>query len=181
MNILLCGDSFSCDGNNNSWVELLRQKYSILNLSQAGCSQYRIYKQLLSQKINQFDKIIVSHTSPFRFYTKANPNRYIGIHKNCDLIYEDVKHFPNYKFFFEEIVDIDWMIDYYNLLCEKIDKMAKNKLINITHFERSSREYKFKNEINFNKLFLLNRGDINHYNIEGNLQIYKCIDNILNE
>ena len=40
---------------------------------------------------------------------------------------------------------------------------------------------KFKNEINFNKLFLLNRGDINHYNIEGNLQIYKCIDNILNE
>ena len=58
--ILICGDSFSSDWSPEypdcqGWPNLLAKDYKVTNLSQAGCSEYRIYKQIKSKNLDNFD------------------------------------------------------------------------------------------------------------------------------
>ena len=90
--ILIIGDSFACsqtsNKNNIGWPELLKNDYEITNLAQAGASEYKIYKQLKSVNIEEFDNIIICHTSFFRIPIENHPI-YLNneLHKNCDLIF----------------------------------------------------------------------------------------------
>jgi hypothetical protein len=95
--VLIVGDSFAADWrvkypDQLGWPNLLAQEYSVTNLAQAGCSEYRIYQQLKTTNIDHFDLILVSHTSAYRIYTEYHPaRRDTALHKNCDLLYSDIE------------------------------------------------------------------------------------------
>ena len=63
MKILIAGDSFAAlwPDASKGWVNLLAEKFDVLNVAQAGVSEYKIYKQIINLDINQFDCVIVSH------------------------------------------------------------------------------------------------------------------------
>ena len=91
--ILICGDSFSASSTEeSSWTNLLKQHFTITNLSKRGCSEFNIYKQVTSQDLSKYDFIIVSHTSPFRLHTLINPIHINDVlYKDSSFIYNDVK------------------------------------------------------------------------------------------
>ena len=74
-----------------------------------------------------------------------------------------------------------YAIDVHNLICEKIDNLIRDKNVtHITHFDYDDL-YAFPDMINFYKLFLINKGDVNHYNQFGNNEIYKTLKSRLCE
>ena len=96
MNILIVGDSFAADWTVKykgiGWPNMLSKRHNVTNLAQAGCSEYKIYKQLLSVNLDDFDYIIASHTSPYRIYVTEHPVHSMDkLHNDCDLIYTDLK------------------------------------------------------------------------------------------
>ena len=99
--ILICGDSFSADWSAKhqdykGWPILLADTHQVTNLSQAGCSEYKIWKQLYAADLSLFDYVILSHTSPFRIPIESHPDHYNDVlHKDCDLIYSDIKQSKN--------------------------------------------------------------------------------------
>ena len=50
MKILICGDSFAADWTvkypGQGWPNMLAEIHEVTNLAQAGCSEYKILKQL---------------------------------------------------------------------------------------------------------------------------------------
>ena len=96
MKVLICGDSFAADWTvkytGKGWPNLIAENYTVTNLAQAGCSEYKIYLQLASANLDQYDAIIVSHTSPNRLPVEVHPvHSNDPLHKNSDLIYTDLK------------------------------------------------------------------------------------------
>jgi hypothetical protein len=182
MNILICGDSFSSRTGNRGWPELLEQDYNVTNISQAGCSEYRILKQVESVDLSLFDAIIINHTSPFRVYIKEHPiHKDDTLHHSCDLIYKDVNEHRKHnvmqiaKDYFENIFDIDHAKDMYKLILEKIDRLtATIPTIHCSHLEWDDL-YHFKNFIYFNDIWKNCCGQVNHYNSTGNEIVYSSI------
>ena len=178
--ILICGDSFAADWTvkypGEGWPNLLAKKYDVLNLAQAGCSEYKIYLQLTSVELSDFDKVIISHTSPNRIYTTHHPvHRTDPLHKNSDLIYSDIKeHSKSFKElvplteFFEQYFDLEYAKFTHGLICEKIDKLVgNNDVIHLTNIDWSG-YYQFEKMFQFSNLFETNRGLLNHYDDIGN-------------
>lgn len=97
-NILICGDSFAADWSVKyrdypGWPVLLKQKYNVTNTAQAGCSEYKILKQLQSQDLSRYQCIIVVHTSPYRIPVETHPLHHSDVlHKDSDFIYLDIKN-----------------------------------------------------------------------------------------
>lgn len=191
MNILICGDSFAADWtvkySGQGWPNMIANDYNVTNLAQAGCSEYKIYKQLTSIDLNQFDKIIISHTSPYRIPIKIHPVHAKDLlHKNSDLIYTDIKEHSKTNTnlssiidFFENYFDIESSLFVHNLICEKIDKITKSiPTIHLTNSDWNGL-YLFDNMLNFEYLFKSNRGLINHYDEKGNQIIYRAIKNMV--
>jgi len=189
--ILIAGDSFSTvwPDTSGSWVDLLSNDFIIDNLSQAGIGEYKILKQIKSTDTSKYNAVIVSHTSPSRIHTRNNPLHKNGLHKDCDLIYTDLeKRFDWFnenlrisKKFFEYHYDDEYQIDIYNLIREEIKKTIKTRYISISHVGIASSLSIEKDHIDFSNLWLKNRGNINHYNRDGNQIIYKTIKEALNE
>ena len=181
--ILICGDSFAADWTKKykgvGWPNLLAREYKVTNLAQAGCSEYKIYKQLTSSCLYKFDNIIVSHTSPYRLYVKKHPV-YVNdpLHKNSDLIYSDIKEYKELSTvvdYYEKYFDLDYAEFIHNLICKQIDELTKlYPILHITSFDWNGL-YKFPNMISFESIFDKHRGDINHYNGIGNQIIYDTI------
>ena len=98
MKILICGDSFACDwsvkyNDYAGWPNLLAEKFTVKNLAQAGCSEYKILKQIQSQILTEYNLIIISHTSPYRIPVGQHPVHYKDVlHKDSDLLYSDIKY-----------------------------------------------------------------------------------------
>ena len=92
MKILVAGDSFSAQWANcsDSWTSLLDNTYIVNNIAQPGVGEYKILKQLESVNIDNYDCVIVSHTSPSRIHIKDHPIHRFGFHKNCDLIISEL-------------------------------------------------------------------------------------------
>jgi hypothetical protein len=192
MKLLICGDSFAADWtvkyNDIGWPNMLANDYKITNLAQAGCSEYKIYKQLISVDINDYDRIIVSHTSPYRIYTTNHPvHANDKLHKNSDLIYTDLKEHSktNKKLlplidFFENYFDTESAIFTHTLICEKINELLKNhpQVLHISNLNWNGL-YCFPNLLHFEYLFKEHRGLMNHYTLQGNEIIYKKIKTIL--
>lgn len=191
MNILICGDSFAADHTvkykSEGWPNMLAKIHPVTNLAQAGCSQYKILKQLESVDPTSYDRIIISQTSPYRLYVKNHPiHSNDKLHKDCDLIYSDIKEhsliheelLPIVEYF-EKYFDFEYANYIHTLLCEKIERMLlplEYRVIHIITFENS---YQFKNAINFTNLKYTNKGLINHYDDNGNKQILnKLIERI---
>ncbi len=189
--LLICGDSFAADWTvkyeGKGWPNLLSDYFEITNLAQAGCSEYKIYKQLTSVDLTKYDRIILSHTSPYRIPIETHPVHYKDkLHKNSDLIYNDIKEHSkkNNKLisiveFFENYFDVEYAIFTHTLLCEKIDTLLRHvsdKVLHVTNIDWTDL-YEFQPMLNFEFLFDSNRGLLNHYNQEGNNIVFKTILN----
>jgi len=57
--VLICGDSFSADWtvkySGQGWPNQIAQLANVTNLSQAGCGEYKIYLQLASADLDQYE------------------------------------------------------------------------------------------------------------------------------
>ena len=143
--ILIAGDSFAANWrikhNGAGWVNLLENDYDVKNIAQAGVSEYKIMKQLLTQDLDDYDKIIVSHTSAYRIPIAEHPIHKDDIlHKNCDLIFSDVsEHIDNpimktaYDFY-ANIFNPDYF-RYTNELIFKDIRSMSDKMLHITFFD----------------------------------------------
>jgi len=183
--LLIAGDSFAADWtkkyNGNGWVNMLSNDYNVTNIAQAGVSEYKIYLQLKSIDLSQFDKILISHTSAYRIPIEEHPiHKGDSLHNNCDIIFSDVKEHldnPTMKIaydFYSEIFHADYFLFTNELIYKEIHKITPNAL-HITFFD----SFYDDNVLKYENVFLKNRGNINHLNDVGNLIIYNEIKNNL--
>jgi len=192
LEILIVGDSFAADWtvkypDQKGWPNLLSEdlNYKVTNIAQAGISQYKIWKQLESININNFDIIIISHTSPYRIHTKKHPVHCNDVlHKNADLIIFDtfyhkrkIKNIFNFSLkcaaqWFKYHYDENYQKDIYQLVKDKIDNIIKNKkTIKISNFDDDNVE----SDLNYFKYLKSNPGIMNHFDEKINYKIYKEI------
>lgn len=188
--ILIVGDSFSTvwpDGNTG-WVNLLAKDYNVTNLSEAGIGEYKILKQLESVNVNNFDVVVVSHTSPSRIHTRNHPLHKVGFRKNCDLILNDLEgHFNPFninlfisKMFFRYHYDDEYQIDIYKMIREKIKNIINTKYISISHVEIAADLAVEKYHVDFSTLWSKERGYVNHYTDAGNQIVYNTVKEMIN-
>ena len=190
-NILIAGDSFAADWPNRncyypSWVDLLRKNYQINNVAQAGCSEYKIFKQLENLDMAMYDLIITVHTSPFRIPVETHPlHKNNEFHSNCDLIYQDLKKNNNQYVsclveYFEKYYWIDHSLFVYKCTIEQQQKiLSSSKCLHLT-FLSWDQLINFNSFIDLNYLFVKYPGRVNHLSCEGNFiaytQVKKWID-----
>lgn len=198
MKILIVGDSFAADWTikypgKQGWPNLLAETYQVDNAAQVGISEYKIYKQLKSKVINNYDLILVAHASPWRIPTVHNI-----IHTNdllltnSDLIFSDVEYhskkitnlfnkpiqsaFNFFKYHYDE----EFFKLNYDLLREKINTSFLDKKFLILNF----RDIKYSPEkevLNLHNIVLAHGGLINHVSKEGNEKIFIKIMERINE
>ncbi len=186
--ILICGDSFAADwtvkyNDYLGWPNLLAQNYNVKNIAQAGVGQFKIYKQLQSVKIKDFDVVISSYTSPYRVHTYSHPVHANDLlHKNCDLLANDIEYFVNKqkdneslitaKNFFKYHFDFDYYNEIYQILVEKC-----NSIIGDTnHIQISNLDYVTDKWID---IISKNKGLINHLSEKGNKLVFNKLVNML--
>jgi hypothetical protein len=186
MNLLICGDSFSADWRVEypdayGWPNLLAKDYNVTNLSTAGSSEYRIWKNLKTQNLKNYDLVIVSHTSPYRLYVKTHPVHSQGkLHQNSDFIYTDVvNHGINVVAdYFEHYYDLAYAIDIHQLIMMNIASICKNvRCLHIKHIDVNHPVD--LNVVDFSLIWKKHPGLINHYSENGNTEIYENIKNML--
>ena len=183
--LLIAGDSFATNWrikyNGAGWVNHLENDYLVKNVAQAGVSEYKIYLQLMNENLDDYDKIIVSHTSAYRIPIQEHPihNQDI-LHKNCDLIFSDVsEHLYNpimktaYEFY-KDIFNPDYFVFVNGLIFDKIEKLSPN-ITHITFFD----SFYGSNVMKFETVFLNNKGQMNHMNATGNKIIYEELKKII--
>lgn len=173
MKILIAGDSFCASSDDLSWSVKLGKIFPTLNLSQSGCTQYHILKQIESVNIDDFTFVIVCHTSPYRIYTRQHPIHTSGTHINSGLLLNDINYHSrkirNYwnkslhaaKNFIKYHYSEQYQLDIYNL----IKKEIVSKISHINHIEMSGCE---PDEFGLRELYLNNSGTRNHLTIEAN-------------
>lgn len=188
MKILICGDSIAADWSVKytdypGWPNLLAQVHNITNLAQAGVSEYKIWKQLSSANLLEFDYIIVSHTSPFRLTTDLHPDHYTdALHKNCDLIYLDIKNSKNKSLqsvveYFEKFFSHEYAIFVHQLLIEheiRYLESFKGKVLHVTNLQQDFDFSKY-NFISFEQIFQQHKGLINHFSEQGNQLVFETV------
>lgn len=180
LKILLCGDSFAADWTkkhpkHQGWPNMLSKKVSLTNLARAGAAEYRILKQMQSIDLYQFDRIIVSHTSPYRIYVKQHPAyKHDEFYQHCDFLYADcaAHNLPIVTGWFENYFDLGHAIDIHHLIMHKINSLH-DKILHIGHLDISAPPG--FNFVNFNDIWKKFPGDMNHYNEIGNKKVYDRI------
>ncbi len=191
MKVLIAGDSFATiwPDSHLGWPTLLAKKYNVVNLAQAGIGEYKILKQIESQEINNFDLVIVSHTSPSRLHTNNHPVHKEGFHKNCDLILNDLVNRSSFRNpslkaaqeYFKYHYDDQYQIDIYNLIRKQIKLLITVPYISMSHIDIVNQLAVETNHIDFSGLWSKERGSINHYTIEGNSKIFETLEDIISE
>lgn len=185
MKILVVGDSFASDWqkkypNLEGWPNFISQKYNVTNLAQSGISEYKIYKQICKINLDDYNLLIINHTSPYRIPTVKHPLYSDDLlHYNSDLIFSDIeyhaKKFIN-KFnfslqsaygFFIHHYDKDYQETTYQLYKEKI-----NSLITIPKIVLDELPDWEEIKIRF-------KGNCNHLNQTGNKIIFQKLDALI--
>ena len=177
--VLIVGDSFAADCAGNGWPKMLSTKFNVKNLAQAGCSEYRIWKQLVNADLSAFDCVLVSHTSPYRIAIKQHPIHKNGYHQNCDAIYEDIKSHKVDTLidFFENYFDMDHAQDMYQLIGQAIDQHLKSiPSIHVCHIEKNL-PCNYQHILNLSGEWKNHRGNVNHYSAAGNQLVFEKIHN----
>jgi hypothetical protein len=179
MKVLLCGDSFSADytlkdKSSNGWPTMLAKDVDLTNVSRAGASEYRIWRQVQNNINDSYDLVIISHTSPYRVYVEKHPlHDQDPLHNECDLIYSDIKDrgLEHIERWFEECFSIEHAIDIHKLLMLDIDRICKeHRVIHLGHLDISApKDFNF---LNLNSIWKMNKGRVNHYSDKGNQLVY---------
>ena len=174
--ILIAGDSFAADWtlkypNVCGWPNMLAAKYDVTNIAECGISEYKIWQQIKSVDIDNFDVCIISHTSPYRVHTRCHPVHHKDIlHKNADLMFNDISY-HNSKLvnmfnnslktasnWFKYHYDSEYQQDIYKLFRSEISKILKNIfVIEITNFEDHKKKFSYF------KYLKTNSGIANHF------------------
>ena len=178
--ILIAGDSFAARYPNDKgqgWPLLLRELYDVVNVAQAGVSEYKILKQLENVSIiGQYKFIIVAHTSPYRVHTR-NSIHNTELHKDCDLLLSDVeaKKFnfnpvvKSAKGYFKYHFDPDYYEDVYKLIRNQISQVTRYvPTLHVDHFEPSLKYANEQLKLDLSAMWPYYKGNINHYTPEGN-------------
>jgi len=189
--ILITGDSFAANWqtkyNTIGWPNLMSQQYQVINLAQAGCGEYKIYKQLVSQTLSNFDIVLISHTSPYRIYCSSHPvHKNDPLHANSDFIYSDVvenvdkrSDLANIKYYFENFFDMDHAKFIHRLICKEIVNLTQNvSVIHLSFFDYRDL-FEFNNFLSFYDIFENHRGSVNHLNKMGNKIVYEKLIEVL--
>ena len=197
--ILIIGDSFSSDwskkyNNYLGWPNLLARDYTITNLSQPGCSEYRILRQLKSVDLNKYDFVIVSHTSPSRIYTRCHPIHSNDLlHGHSDLIFTDIEYHASRlrnwfnhslkaaKGFFIHHYDMEFYDYVYNKIRDDIHTCLYDRPVLIVNHLPCLEPHKQPNLLDFSDMLTTHPGLINHFSAEGNHIIYKKIRQYLDD
>lgn len=176
MTIVVYGDSFACDGAG-TWPDLLRRHGSVINRSQAGSSEYRIWSEIQRQGFDEQDQVIVCHTSPYRVYVDQRLFDYNSQqHAHCDLIYSDIKHkhgqeAEHIAWWFENVYDLGWADLSHDLLIQHIQRSLPPHTIHISFFDLTQ-----PNLHNLHQLWRDHSGDsINHLTALGNQKVYQFL------
>lgn len=185
MKILIAGDSFAAPWPNstNSWPDLLAQAHYVTNVAEAGVGEYKIYKQLLSQKLTDYDCVIVSHTSPSRVHTISHPIHKSGLHKNCDLIVTDLDGHCGWfnqglriaKGWFRYHYDDEYQHTTYKLIRQEISKIIPVSYLSIDNLNINDDLIIEENHLDLRKFWVEHKGTVNHYNTSGHIEIFKMI------
>lgn len=185
LRILLAGDSFAADWNSEilGWPNMLAKEFEVKNVAQAGISEYKILKQIEKNNPNEYDLVIVCHTSPFRIHTPLHPLERTGLHKDCDLIFNDLDHNRDdnnqslvtalnwFKYHYDET----FQEDIYKLMRKQINSLITVPYLAIDH-SISSLPFKFEKEhLEFSTFWPRNRGKVNHYSDRGNQYVYNTV------
>ena len=184
MKILILGDSWAADWSGQyseylGWPNIVAQKHTVTNIAQAGVSQYSILKQLDAVQPLEYDRIIISITSPYRVYTPQHPVHTSGLHANSDLIYTDCEHHAtelphNHRLlsavaYFEHHYDLEYadtihhsMVD---LCLNRLDNRNTIVTSNIDHNSDYVGGYQY---LDGYPVYQSYPGKINHLSAEGN-------------
>jgi len=170
--ILIFGDSFACS-NPRSWCEMLASEHEVINYAQAGSSEYRIWQQWQQHNDRHWDHAVICHTSANRLYCAENFFHDItGIHKNSDLIYQDIKSRQGLPaadhviWWFENVFDLDQARFMHCLLLEHwIRETAQSNVYHMTFFDSCLEKVD-----NLHHIWHQYPGDVNHLNDQGNVK-----------
>lgn len=180
MKILIFGDSFSIS-ECLTWANLLNKDHEVVNLSQAGSSEYRIYLNALNYKKFDFDRIIVCHSGPYRIYSEKKLFHYTtGYHDQCDLIYSDVKDKKDtnsqyVSWWFENVFDLPQAELYHQLLIDHIVNILPPNSLHISFFKTN-----YKKIHNFHDMWIKHPATtVNHLSQVGNEKVFYELQNML--
>jgi hypothetical protein len=201
MKILIAGDSFAADRtvkypNKKGWPNLLSIKHQITNVAQAGVSEYKIYKQILSVKhcLQDYDIVIISHTSPYRAVTRSHPVHWNDpLHRNADLMLADIEYHSRSvsslfnlslqaaRGYIKYHYDHEYQEVTFNLFKQEIEQILKNNTtIVISNFLNQDLNLFKKNFLDCSNLQQLHPGVMNHLSEQGNFMLYSAIENKIN-
>lgn len=185
--ILITGDSFAADWSIKyqeypGWPNLLAQRYNVTNLAQAGCSEYKIYQQLAKENLNNYDCVIISHTSPYRIPVEVHPTLSNDIlHKNADLIYSDIKdkNLPELTGiidFFENYFDTEYAGFVHELIIKKqTEYLGPTPTLHMSYYSFDMLET-LQDNLCFESIYSKNKGLINHMSQQGNQQLAEIVN-----
>lgn len=190
MNVLICGDSFAADWTTQhpelvGWPNLLAQQHLVTNVAEAGVSEYKILKQLQTNQLSNYDFILVVHTSVSRVHIQHHPVHHSGLHKNCDLIYNDLVNAKHKNKvveagidYFKYIFDEKYYSDVYELFLDKIvNTTLRHNTLHVTFFDNPV-HYPF-GYIKLKDIHDAHPGFANHLSDQGNQQVYERISQCL--
>jgi len=191
LNVLVAGDSFAAEWpGNNGWVKLLAKKYNVTNVAQAGVSEYKILKQIRNADLDNYDAVIVSHTSLSRVHTPTHPLHKQGLHKDCDLLWTDIEKrntlfnpsLKAAKGYFEFHYDDEYYQTVYSLLRKEINNLLSSKVyLSMSHINVAKMFIYEDNHLDFSDFWKANLGTENHYSSKGNKKIYDIVVDNLNK
>ena len=165
--IAVYGDSFAVD-TPGSWVNTLSSIYNTQVFSQPGCSEYKIYQQILNNP-TVADIIIVSHTSWSRIPVEQHPVHTSGFHEHCDLLYADCEAngITSATEFFQNHFWEQFWLDTYKLYRQQItDQLSDCKVIHLDFFDHGLASEQC--HIDFSNLPTQFPGSVCHMNHQGN-------------
>lgn len=184
MKLLIMGDSWAADWSSKytdyaGWPELIAEQLTVTNIAQAGVSQYSIYRQFEQLDHYEYDKIIISITSPYRLYTPQHPYHTTGLHQNADLIYADCEyhasqHPDNESLvtaanYFKHHFDTEYAELLHHVWVDKcLDQCDPDKTIVTSNIQHNSEYVAVHQYVDGYPVWQSYPGKINHLNAEGN-------------
>lgn len=200
MKILIAGDSFAADWTvkyplGKGWVNLLAEHHDVTNVAQAGVGEYKIYQQIQQQKnIEDYDIVIISHTSPYRVHTRKHPVHHRdSLHANADLSMSDIRYHagrPKSIFnralwsanrFFQDHFDSEYQEEIYRLLVNAVHDQLKNvRFIQVNNFICPvSLDSTSKDFVDLSKIQIAHPGIHNHLSDAGNKLVFDILQSVI--
>ena len=171
---------------------MLADRYEVTNLSRAGVGEYKIYRQLAPTDFDDYDVIIVCHTSPYRVHTRKHPiHGDSSFHAMADLIYSDIEYhrskilsFINRSLtaawhYFKYHYDLDYQEFIYCATRDKINDLLLER--SVIHIDTALVPEKFRTG-NFDISDInIRPGEANHLSREDNIKVFELLNERIEE